>query len=114
MCITGCIHTQGIILNDLEKTLNTDSVELSDEDIFIELDSVKNELDQYVETLHSPYKGTNLTPYRLIGMYEYYGQKLDENNQEKLKLCLDDVSSLDKEKRGELIRKLEEIVNIMI
>ena len=71
---------------------------------------LKNDLDAYVETLHTIYEDTELTPFRLIGMYEYYSQELIDNDQEILKLDIDDVSQLDKEKRGEIVRKLDEIV----
>lgn len=112
----GCLELHGKnsnkkeFLNELEETLNIDSVELADKSDFRQLDSIKEELDAYVETLHTIYKETELTPFRLIGMYEYFGQKLVENDQEILKLNIDDVSQLDKEKRGEIIRKLDEIV----
>ena len=112
----GCLELHGKnsnkkeFLNELENTLKIGVVELQDDSDFLYLDDVKNELNEYVETLHTIYKDTELTPYRLIGMYEYYAQKLDNNNQEKLKLDIDDVSKLDQEKRGEIIRKLDDIV----
>ena len=112
----GCLELHGKnsnkkeFLNELEETLNIDSVELSDQNDFQQLDTIKNELDTYVETLHTIYKKTELTPFRLIGMYEYYRQKLINNNQEILKLDIDDVSQLNTEKRGEIIRKLDDIV----
>jgi len=112
----GCLELHGKnsnkkeFLNELESTLNIDSVELTDESDFQQLDSIKQELNNYVETLHTIYKGTELTPFRLIGMYEYFGQKLIDNNQEILKLDINDVSQLNQEKRGEIIRKLDEIV----
>ena len=112
----GCLELHGKnsnkkeFLNELEATLNIDSVELRDESDFQQLDAIKNELDAYVETLHTIYGNTELTPFRLIGMYEYYSQILIDNDQEILKLDIDDVSQLDKEKRGEIVRKLDEIV----
>lgn len=112
----GCLELHGKnsnkkeFLNELEDTLKIGVVEFQDDSDFLYLDDVKNELNEYVDTLHTVYKDTELTPYRLIGMYEYYSQKLDNNNQEKLKLDIDDVSELDQEKRGEIIRKLDDIV----
>ena len=112
----GCLELHGKnsnkkeFLNELEATLNIDSVELADKSDFRQLDNIKDELNTYVETLHTVYKGTELTPFRLIGMYEYYSQKLTDNNQEILKLDIDDVSQLDEEKRGEIIIKLDDIV----
>lgn len=112
----GCLELHGKnsnkkeFLNELEATLNIDSVELRDVSDFQQLDAIKNELNTYVETLHTIYKGTELTPFQLIGLYEYYSQNLIDNDQEILKLDINDVSQLDKEKRGEIIRKLEDIV----
>lgn len=111
----GCLELHGKnsnkkeFLNELERTLNIDSVKLSDENDFRKLDDVKAQLDEYVEVLHTPYASTQLTPFRLIGMYEYQTQKLTDNNQEIIKLDIDDVSQLDTEKRGEIIIKLNEI-----
>ena len=112
----GCLELHGKnsnkkeFLNELEATLNLDSVELTDKNDFRQLDNIKDELNTYVETLHTVYKRTELTPFRLIGMYEYYSQKLTDNNQEILKLDIDDVSQLDKEKRVEIINKMNDIV----
>lgn len=112
----GCLELHGKnsnkkeFLNELETTLNIDSVELRDESDFQQLDAIKNELDAYVETLHTIYGNTELTPFRLIGMYEYYSHILIDNDQEILKLDISDVSQLDKEKRGKIVRKLDDIV----
>lgn len=112
----GCLELHGKnskkkeFLNELESTLKIDSVELLDDRDFRHLDDIKDELDEYVATLHSIYKDTELTPYRLIGMYEYYGEKLSNYELNTLKLDIDDVSNLNLEKRGEIIRKLNEIV----
>ncbi|WP_432644596.1 DUF4011 domain-containing protein [Methanobrevibacter sp.] len=112
----GCLELHGKnsnkkdFLNELERTLKIDSVELSDVSDFKHLDDIKGDLDDYVNTLHTIYKKTELTPFQLIGIYEYHGQKLTNEQQEILKLDSEDVSKLDKEKRGELIRKLNEIV----
>ena len=112
----GCLELHGKnsnkkeFLNELEETLYTDTVVFTDKTDFQHLDEIKNELNTYVETLHTIYKNTELTPFRLIGMYEYFSQEIIDNNQELLKLDIDDVSQLDKEKRGEIVRKLGEIV----
>ena len=112
----GCLELHGKnsnkkeFLKEIEHTLGIDVVELSDESDFRDLDDIKHDLDEYVNTLHTVYKETELTPFQLIGMYEYHSQKLINNNQKILKLDIDDVSQLDKEKRGEIIRKLNEIV----
>jgi len=112
----GCLELHGKnsnkkeFLNELENTLKIDAVELSDESDFRNLDELKEELNEYVNALHTIYKETELTPFQLIGIYEYHSQKLVNENQEILKLDIDDVSQLNKEKRGEIIRKLNEII----
>ena len=112
----GCLELHGKnsnkkeFLNELERTLKINTVELPDESDFKNLDYLKDDLDTYVNTLHTIYKNTELTPFQLIGIYEYRGQELNNNDQEKLKLDIDDVSQLDKDKRGEIVRKLDEIV----
>ena len=112
----GCLELHGKnsnkkeFLNELERTLKINTVELPDESDFKNLDYLKDDLDTYVNTLHTIYKNTELTPFQLIGIYEYRGQELNNNGQEKLKLGIDDVSQLDKDKRGEIVRKLDEIV----
>lgn len=112
----GCLELHGknsnkkIFLNELEDTLKSELVQIQNDADFLLLDDIKNELNEYVDTLHSIYKNTELTPYRLIGMYESYSQKLDKNSQKKFKLDVDDVSNLNQEKRGEIIRRLDEIV----
>lgn len=112
----GCLELHGKnsnkkeFLNEIERTLKIDAVELSDESDFRHLDEIKDDLDEYVDKLHTIYEDTELTPFQLIGIYEYRSQELINNDQEILKLDIDDVSQLDKEKRGEIVRKLDEIV----
>lgn len=111
----GCLELHGKnsnkkeFLSELERTLNIDSIELSNISEFSQLDNLKEELNEYVNTLHSVYKNTELTPFKLIGMYEYFSQKLLDNNQELLKVNMGEVSDLDQEKRGEIIHKLNDI-----
>ena len=97
------------VLKELENTLNLPHIELKDENDFQELDEIKDELNEYVNTLHTVYKNTELTAYQLIGYYLKNKDILEKNNQSLLDLKLEDVSDLDTVKRGEIIKKSKDL-----
>ena len=97
-------------LEELQKTLELDSVCLSDKskNEFQDLDKLKKELNEYVNIIHTPYKNTELTPYYLMGVLEETTQFLENHNQEKYNLNVKCVN-INTEKRGEYYTKLKKI-----
>lgn len=112
----GCLELHGknsnkkSVLEELRKTLNLDHTALPNENDFEDLDSLKEELNEYINTLHTVYKKTELNVYELIGFLEKNTQILENNNQKIYNLNIKDVSNLNPDKRGEYKRKLDEII----
>ena len=74
----GCLEIHGKnsnkkdFLEELHKTMELGSVELADKSPFYELDSIKQDLNNYVDVLHSSYGDTGLSNYELMGILEFY------------------------------------------
>lgn len=109
----GCLELYGKnsnkkkFLNELKRVLNLNSIKLKNKGYFDKLDSLKEDLNNYVEDLHSLYGKTELTNYRLIGILEYHTQILDKNKQFKYRFEMNNVSNLTKEDRQKIINNLE-------
>ena len=113
----GCLEIHGKnsnkkdFLEELHKTMELDSVELGDKSPFYELDSIKQDLNNYVDVLHSSYGDTGLSNYELMGILEFYTQYLENHRQQLINFNLKNISKITKEKRGEYIRNLREITS---
>lgn len=113
----GCLELHGKdskineLLNELKYTLNLDRPHLKSSDIYDNLDDLKKELNNYSNTLHSIYGNTGVTAFKIIGYYIKNKQNLEKNNEELYDMKLVDVSSFDKEKRGEYLNKLKELMS---
>ena len=111
----GCLELHGKnsnkkeILKELEKTLELDRIELKDQSNFQDLDDIKEDLNEYINTLHTFYEDTGLTAFDLIGYYLNNNDILERYDQEILDLELGDVSSLDAEKRGEIVSIIDNL-----
>ena len=66
-------------------------------------------MNDYTDTLHSIYGDTGLTAYALMGYYFKNKEILEENEQSIYDIHLNEVSSLNTEKRGAYVKKLDEI-----
>ncbi len=111
----GCLELHGKnsnkkeILKELKETFGLDRIYLKDRSNFQDLDDIKEDLNEYINTLHTFYKDTGLTAFDLIGYYINNKDILEKNDQEILDLELGDVSSLDDEKRGEIVNIIDNL-----
>lgn len=111
----GCLEIHGKnsnkkdFLEELHKTMELGSVELADKSLYCELDGIKQDLNNYVDVLHSVYGDTELSNYELMGILEFYTQYLENHGQQLIKFNLKNISKVTKEKRGKYIRNLKEI-----
>ncbi|WP_067040535.1 DUF4011 domain-containing protein [Methanobrevibacter sp. YE315] len=111
----GCLELHGKnsnkkeVLKELQNTLELEHIQLKDKRNFQELDYLKRELNEYINTLHSIYGNTGLSAFTLIGYYIQNKEILEKNKQLLFDIHLTDVSSFDLETRGEYIKKLDEI-----
>ena len=85
---SGCLELHSnksnkrAVLDELDKTLNDNSVynySLKDYD---ELNHLRNELNNYFDSLHECYGNTNFYPYMLFGVKERELNYLESNNQD--------------------------------
>ncbi|MDR3223935.1 MAG: DUF4011 domain-containing protein [Methanobrevibacter sp.] len=99
-------------LNEIEHTLNLDQNILKDTTDFHDLDSLKEKLNNYMEIISTKYKNTDLSPYELIGIYEFNRQKIENLNQKLIRFEMKNLDNCSSQKRGELINEIEKISNV--
>ncbi|MDR3290514.1 MAG: DUF4011 domain-containing protein [Methanobrevibacter sp.] len=99
-------------LNEIEYTLNLDQNLLKDTTDFHDLDSLKEKLNNYMEIISTKYKNTDLSPYELIGIYEFNRQKIESLNQTLIRFEMKNLDNYNSQKRGELINEIEKVSNV--
>ena len=97
------------VLDELDKTLNDHSVynySLKDYD---ELNNLKNELNNYFNSLHECYGNTNFYPYMLFGVKERELEYLESKNQEIINFKIDNLKEFDETLQRKTLADLNNI-----
>lgn len=99
-------------LDDLNKSLLNDKVEVDDYEDYEKLQQSINNLNEYRQLIRTKYGDTNLSIYDLIGMYEYNYQELEKIGQRVYKFNLPSLKNYTTQKRSELLSNIDEIAEI--
>ncbi len=99
-------------LDDLNKSLLKDKVEVDDYEGYEKLQHSISNLNEYRELIHTKYGDTNLSIYELIGLYEYKYQELEKAGQRVYKFKLPNLKKINPKKRSKIISNIDEIAEI--
>jgi len=99
-------------LDDLNKSLLMDKVEVDDYEDYEKLQQSISNLNEYRQLIRTKYGDTNLSIYDLIGMYELNYQELEKIGQRVYKFNLPSLKNYTPKKRSELVSNIDEIAEI--
>lgn len=83
------------VLDELDRTLNDNSVYDCPLKDYNELNHLRTELNSYFESLHECYGNTNFYPYMLFGVKEMELKYLESNNQDIITFNIDNLWNFD-------------------
>lgn len=97
------------ILDELDRTLNDNSVYNYSLNDYDELNHLKSELNKYFESLHECYGNTTFYPYMLFGVKERELDYLESNNQDIIYFKIDNLSDFDETLQRKTLTDLNNI-----
>lgn len=102
------------VLKELERTLlNTTPKVLIEDEKFQELDKIRTELNDYKDTIHTPYGAIGLTPFQLIGLKEKSLKHFENSDKEFPVIPIENPLDVNRETWQESLNKLEDIVELL-
>ena len=97
------------VLDELDKTLNDNSVYNYSLKDYAELNHLKNELNNYFSSLHEGYGKSTFYPYMLFGVKERELNYLESNNQEIIDFKIDNLLDFDETRQRKTLADLNNI-----
>ena len=97
------------VLDELDKTLNENSVYDCTLKDYNELNHLKNELNNYFDSLHECYGNSNFYPYMLFGVKERELKKKKKKNQDIIKFKIDNLRDFDETQQRKTLADLNNI-----
>lgn len=95
------------VLRSIEKALSSNIYAVKDDIDFHNLESLREKLNLYMDTIHKKYKNTDLSIYQLIGVSDFNRQLIENLDQDLYRFEMGNLGNLDSQKRGEMINNLE-------
>ena len=111
----GCLElhsnksTKRAVLDELDKTLNDNSIYNYPQKDYDELNHLKNELNNYFNSLHECYGNSNFYPYMLFGIKEKELNYLESNNQPIINFEIDNLWNFDETLQRKTLNDLNNI-----
>lgn len=110
------LHSNNIrnkeILDDLNKILLKERVNVSDFEDYDKLKHSRDLLNEYMRIIHTPYGNIGYSVYQLIGMYYQIHEKIAKENQTIYKFDLPDLYDVTKAEYQELLSNMDEISEV--